>query len=246
MSNERGNKESMNGHDMPEVSLTSLASMKLVLVLVMTFLGAGILFSSWIAQNYFQAKWLNERLYLEKTQFLVQIEQNNAEMWQIQLNLESAREPRNAGLLMSAAFNFIRSITTLLAWEEARITEGSIAPIAVKNLSHDVAKQLLDKGDLDGLLRLAVIATTTKSMYQSQLDKKYFEQMEQSQENAMRWNKRFMWCYVAGMLLLGLRWIMTGILAWPNKLTWKTSRIKEVKEKKPNKTNSADVKKRRG
>ncbi len=37
---------------------------------------------------------------------------------------------------------------------------GSSAPIAVKNLSHDVAQMLYNKGDVDGLLKLAHIATT--------------------------------------------------------------------------------------
>ena len=47
----------------------------------LTFLGAAILFVAWVAQNQLQAKWLEKRIYLEKTQFLVEVKQNIAELW---------------------------------------------------------------------------------------------------------------------------------------------------------------------
>ena len=93
----------------------------------------------------------------------------------------------------------------MLAWEEARVLEGSYAPIAVKELSLKLAKQLLEKGDVERLLRLAKLATDTKALQQSKLDEEYAKQMERSQYSAQTWNKRFLWCYVAGSLLLGIR-----------------------------------------
>jgi len=179
---------------------------KSVLVITLTFLGGATLLGSWISQNYFQAKWLEERIYLEKTQFLVEIVQNRAEMWQIQLNIESTREPPNKDRLLTAAYNFVRSVSTLLAWEESRVSRGSSAPVAVKNLALDLAKQLLDKRDLDGLLKLVGTATTTKAKYQTQLDHMFFEQMAESRETAEIWNRRFLWFYIVGTVLLGARW----------------------------------------
>lgn len=196
----------------------SSVSLKAIVVVVLTFLGGATLFGAWIAQNRLQARWLEKRLYLERTQLLVQINQNTAEMWQIQLNLESTRQPQNEELLRSAAYNFVKSVTTLLAWEESRVTDGSVAPIVVKDLSHALAKQLLDKRDLGGLLRLVDIAIRTKAQYQAELDQKYFQQMAESKESADIWNGRFHWCYIIGSVLFGVRWFLTAILGWPSAL----------------------------
>jgi len=198
---------------------------KSVLVITLTFLGGATLLGSWISQNYFQAKWLEERIYLEKTQFLVEIVQNKAEMWQIQLNLENASEPPNKDRLLTAAYNLFRSVSTLLAWEESRVSEGSSAsaPVAVKIMSLDIAKQLYDKRDLDGLLKLVGDATLTKAQFQAQLDHKFFERMEQSRETAETWNNRFLWFYLVGTVLLGARWVLTAILGWPSQLTTESS-----------------------
>ena len=144
-------------------------------------------------------------------------------MWQIQLNAELKRQPDDTVLLKIAAYNFVRSIITLLAWEEARIKGGSRAPIEAKDLTLEAATRLLDKGDVNGLLELVKIATRTKALYQSQLDKEYRQQMEESQQTSELWNTRFMWCYIVGSLLLGLRWFMTAILGWPDKRSNVTS-----------------------
>jgi hypothetical protein len=190
---------------------------KAIVVVFLTFLGGATLFVAWIAQHSFQAKWLEERLYLEKTQFLVEIKQSTVAMWQIQLNLEGARQPRNDELWLSAAYNFVQSVTTLRAWEESRVTDRSAAPIDVKNLAHDLAKKLFDKRDLDGLLRLAT-AIQTKTQYQTELDQKYSQQMAESLESADMWNGRFFWCYIVGSLLLAARWVLTDISGWPRAL----------------------------
>lgn len=194
-----------------------------VVVLILTFLGAVTLLGSWIAQNQFQAKWLDERTYLEKTQFLIEIGQTSSELWQIQLNQEKMRQPRINDLLMVAAYNFVRSITNLIAWEESRVNGGSGAPIVVKNLSQDLARQLYEKQDLDGLLKLVDIAAATKHKYQTDLDQKYFKLMAESRESAETWNWGFFWCYIVGSILLGARWVLTAFLRWPEKLCLRKS-----------------------
>jgi hypothetical protein len=194
------------------------ARTKSEIVLILTFAGATILFASWIAQNYYQAKWADERIYLEKTQSLVEMEQGNASMWQIQLNLEGAKQPRNDGLLAVAAYNLILSLTKLIAWEESRVSGGAQRPIEVKNFSHDVARRLLEKGDVEGLLNQLKLVNQAKQKFQKDLDAQYSEQMDRARQRMEEWNKRFLSLYVIGSLLLGMRYILTSVCRWPDKL----------------------------
>jgi hypothetical protein len=195
-------------------------STRSIVVQVITVVGGLALFGAWIAQNYCESKWISDRMYLEKTQFLVQMEQNNADSWQIQMNLEATREPLNRELYLSACFNFVRSITNLLAWEEARVADDSLqaAPIAVKNLAQSMAKELLEKKDLEGLLRLVRAATEIRARFRSKLDRDFFARMAASKKNADWWNSLFLCIYTFGSILIGVRWFMTSILRWPAKL----------------------------
>lgn len=207
---------------------------KSITVLFCTALGTLMLFSAWIAQNRFQSKWISERIYLEKTQFLIQIEQNNAEQWQIQMNVEAVRKPLNTDLYLSACYNFVISITNLLAWEEARVSSDSlkIAPITVKNYTQERAKRFLEAKDLNGLIKLVTIASEIKSSFQEQLDNKFLDLMMQSQEKADNWNSRFFWSYVVGSLLIAIRWVMVSLLHWPDKLKQKITNNQRIHTKR--------------
>ena len=136
------------------------------------------------------------------------------------MNLEATRKPPNKELYLSACYNFVISITTLLAWEETRVAEDSMKsyPFDARDLTHWHAKELLEKKDLDGLLRLVSIATEVKSNFQSDLDKKFIINLSESKENADKWNVWFLWSYIIGSLLIGIRWGLTSILNWPQKL----------------------------
>src|SRR6266511_236711 len=116
-------------------------------VLTITFLGGAIIFTSWLIQNYYRSLWTEEIAYLEKTQFLIEIEELKASQWQIQLHLESKRQPPNKSLYSSAAYNYIRSVSTLIAWEEARVLERSnqMNPIVVKDIANVKANSLFEK-----------------------------------------------------------------------------------------------------
>jgi len=125
-------------------------------VLVTTSCGALLLFAAWIAQNHFQPVWLDEKLYLEKTQFLIQNEQVEESLWQNEYNQEVRRAPKDPQLYGAAAYNLIRSLTNLIAWDEARIQEDTdrTDPIAVKNLKQNLATSgLYEKGELDRLTK---------------------------------------------------------------------------------------------
>lgn len=189
------------------------------IVLVLTALGITILFSSWIAQNYFKARWLDERLYLEKTQLLIEIETANAQRWQRELNSEAFRIPRNTILYSDAAYNFTRSITTIIAWEEARVAEEEYkaTPIIVKNLMHAKAKELFDKRDLNGLLKLASDAGQVQNDFIKELDEKYSLQLNKARDRSSLWDSIFILFYVIGSLLIGTGWILVYIFSWPSK-----------------------------
>jgi len=190
-----------------------------IIVLVIAFSGMIILFSSWISQNYFKSRWLNERLYLEKTQFLIEIETVNTKRCEMRLNTEANKNPQNTILYSLAAYNYIESITRLLAWEEARISEDERKqiPIFVKNLIQTDAKELLKKNDLNGLLKLASFASEAQNKFIKGLDEEYFSQMGKAIFKSSFWDSMFLLFYIIGSLLIGIRWILVNFLSWPNK-----------------------------
>ncbi len=199
---------------------TNKAFFQSSIVIIVTIIGGLTLFVSWISQNYFREVWRDERLYLEKTQYLIQIENVKSAIWQIQFNLEGQKIPQNKELYMSSAYGLIRAVTNILAWEEVRISDDSnnITPIEAKNFTQENARSLLDKGDLNGLIKLAAFAIVVNNRYQSQLDAKYFDKMANSEEKASAWNTGFLYCYVFGTLLLCVRSVLVNICLWPSML----------------------------
>lgn len=189
------------------------------IVLIMTFLGMIILFSSWISQNYFKSRWLDERLYLEKTQFLIEIEGITTKQCEMRLNTEAMKNPQDTTLYSLAAYNYIESLTRILAWEEARISEDERKqiPILVKNLTQTGAKEMLKKNDLNGLLQLASSANEIQNKFIKGLDEEYFSQLGKAILKSSFWDRMFLLLYVIGSLLIGTRWILVNFFSWPNK-----------------------------
>jgi len=263
-------KKSLHKTGKSEINIESNASGKSILLLILALVGAGILLTAWLAQNYFKNKWLEERLYLERSQHSIEIVQSRLDMWLIQYNQEVVKEPQNKELLMASTYEIIRCVSTLLAWEEARVSGGSYEPIVVKNETLNKAKELYNVKDLDGLLKLSGILIKTKRTFQSQLDGKFFNQIDKTRSGENTWNNIFMWAYIIGSVLLGSRWIMktlfswpdkmvwnikseepqkgdrviTGLLGWPDKVVWNIS-ADESKEEKYDKLNSAENKRKR-
>ena len=101
------------------------------------------------------------------------------------------------------------------------VTDGSVEPILIKNVVHDKAKQLFENRDVEGLMKLAQIAITTKNNFQNKLVEMYTQQLFEAHAITAKWNKRFMWCYIAGSLLFGFRWVLTALYQWPVKLDQK-------------------------
>ncbi|MDO8733776.1 MAG: hypothetical protein Q7K21_01275 [Elusimicrobiota bacterium] len=190
-----------------------------ILVLTITCLGVTILFSSWIFQNYFKSRWLDEKSYLEKSQFLIEIETANAEQWKTIFNSEAnATSPNKIRHLLSA-YNYVKSITKLLAWEEARGADNDYkeTPIIVKNLMHAKAKQLFEKQDILGLTNMVILAGEVQNKFIKSLDETYFSKLAEANLRSSFWDKMFLAFYIFGSLLIGARWFLVNVLSWPSR-----------------------------
>jgi hypothetical protein len=189
-----------------------------IIVVLLTFLGGTTLFAAWISQNYFKDIWTSERQFLEKTQFLVEIGQLKAEMWQVQMNLESQRSPMNPDLYSSAMFNFVRSLATVNAWEASRISTYGEEAINEKNRTLDRAQQALDKHDQAALIQIKDSLIKERHEYEPALDQVFLQEMYGAKTTADFWNNVFLLAYIAGSSLIGVGWVLTRVFGWPSQI----------------------------
>jgi len=197
-----------------------------IIVVTLMFLGGLTLFVAWISQNYFKDIWTSERQFLEKTQFLVEIGQTKAEMWQVQMNLEAQRSPVNTDLYLPAIFNFVRSLATVNAWEKSRISTQGQEAINEKNRVVDQAQQALDKHDQATLLKIKDSLVKERNEHEPSLDQSFFQQMYNSKATADFWNNVFLLAYIAGSLLIGVGWVLTRVCSWPDRIATKIASTK--------------------
>jgi hypothetical protein len=188
-----------------------------IIVILLSFIGATTVFSSWIAQNYFKDKWASERQFLEKTQFLVEIVQGTAGMWQLQVNLEAKRVPIDNDLYKSALFNYIRAVATLTGWEAQRIADNTDA-ITEKDKTISAAEDYFNKSDVQSLLTMMHDVNAHRKTMEPLFDDKYAQSIQESGENAEFWNGAFLVLYSVGTIMFGIGWILKHVFGWPDSL----------------------------
>jgi hypothetical protein len=178
--------------------------------------GSSIIFFSWLAQNYYQPQWLEEQMRLEKTQFLIQIEEGRADFWLNQLNQEVKREKRDNDLYMSAAINVINSTAKLFSWEKARVGNESQQSEAISEREQLIEKahKALSEKDLFKLQEIFIILRERKSNLQHIHDEKFAEEFYSASSRAMFWRHFFIFSYIFGSALIGFRWYLLYIKGW--------------------------------
>ena len=195
-----------------------------IIVLLITCIGVIVIFTSWISQNYFKSRWFNDKLYLEKTQQLIELETLNAQHWEFIFNIEAKETNPNKVRHILSAYNYVKSVTKILAWEEARVSEDGSkeAPIFVKNMIHAKAKEALLKNDIKGLTKLVIIARETQNKFIKDLDNRFFTKLYEANSKSSLWDKIFLMAYVVGSLLIAVRWWLVNVLSWPCTYVYKT------------------------
>ena len=146
------------------------------------------------------------------------METANAKQWEVTFNIEAKESSPNNIRHILSAYNYVKSVTKILAWEETRVAEDDFkeAPIFVKNLMHAKAKELLLKNDIKGLTDLVILSGETQNKFIKELDDKYFAKLAKANSRSSLWDKIFLTLYTIGSLLIGVRWWLVNVLSWPN------------------------------
>lgn len=177
---------------------------------VFTAIGATLLFSSWLAQNYFESKWAEELQYLEKTQLLIAVEEGRLTQWLVQLNLELQRESPQNDLLAIAATKVVGSTSNLIGWSRARLASGEdqIAPIQQKNDLQDLAENLRATQQTDELVSLAARISSQANAEMGGLLDGFAAKVAEANERSAIWRQRFLTFYILGAITLATGWLV--------------------------------------
>jgi hypothetical protein len=120
----------------------------------LTVIGAVAMFLSWILQYHFAAEATGARLYLERSQLSIDLQQIRMEQWHILYLQEKAKPTPDQQVLLASAFKSLQAYLNLAAWSSARVREDDVS--AAKDIDEKNAVQvnliaLYKAGDLNAL-----------------------------------------------------------------------------------------------
>ena len=117
---------------------------KSIISLIVYFIGGATLLSAWCAQSVFQAKYFEQKLYLEKTQLISEINQSELAVWQQAIVDHDINEPIQSRILAKIYYEYCRLFHKMLAHEYTRNTLGKdSSAIQYKNLELKQLKSAL-------------------------------------------------------------------------------------------------------
>jgi len=97
------------------------------------WLGAGVLFLSWLFQNYFETNRRDELDYLNQAQLLISVEEGHLSQWSAVLLVEQAKDTPNENIVRSAALKAAQHQLNMLTWAEARVTDPEVHETILNN-----------------------------------------------------------------------------------------------------------------
>lgn len=196
------------------------------LLTVCNAIGGAILFSSFIAQNYFMSEWSQQRERLTLSQLAVELQQLRFEHWQnarlaaVQQSIEPTGQRRiepNAPLLELATFKSIQALVNLDRLTSVRAAvDGDEARRARQLHADDLSKasSLFGRNSLDSLNELTEMANRLEESIQARAELQHPNARFEALYSAVLdeegwWNTFFLWAYIAGSTVLAAAYLLS-------------------------------------
>jgi hypothetical protein len=167
-------------------------------------LGSATLFAAFIAQNYFEGQWTQERGRLEFFNVLLSLEEIKATQWRLALRTEQRRSPQETADLIEAASFYaqhsavVTSLAELRAGGSAAGTPGHYqAQVALTTSIHDAAEH----GDMAALNRHIAALEAFNAQHAPQLMQQATQRYATVVALEEQWSNRFLWLYIFGTVL---------------------------------------------
>ena len=203
----------------------------------LVWLGAVVLFTSWLSQNYFEAERQGELTYLNQAQLLISIEEGHFSRWFGLLLVEQAKSPPNQEVLRDASLKAAQHQLNILTWATARVTDPATHArlLEDKNKLQEKLRAAHEKADTKALSALLNTMTAAADKHGPVLIEAFTKRYNEARNAQSFWRKVFLVSYVGGLLLTGFG----AFLAWQRGL--KASELAPS----PNMRSSGRAKKRR-
>lgn len=181
----------------------------------LSWIGATILFFSWVSENYFAAERQGELSYLSQAQLHISIEEGHLSTWSAAAYAEATKEKPNYELLRIASFKAAQHQLNILTWATARVSDTKDHPEILKD-KLVIAKQLteaIESKDTDKIMGILSALTHIGNSRGQELIDVFQNRFASARESTEFWRKVFLFAYVIGSVF-----VVTGALkSWKRK-----------------------------
>ncbi|MCX6258547.1 MAG: hypothetical protein NTW49_11725 [Bacteroidia bacterium] len=172
-------------------------------------LGAFLIFLSWILQNYFNSSRIDEKLQMNQTQMMIDLQQIRFEHWQSIYIIEKRKIKPDTTIMLGAIFKTLQSYQNLVAWSAARVNKSDekVAEIInLKNLTQVALAQLYQSRNLNALETdlSKCIETENATNFSSIMTDKFVDKYSNNENSLRIYSVLFLISYIIGSLLIGL------------------------------------------
>ena len=175
--------------------------------------GSVLLFVSWVAQNYQQSTWADERQRLMRSQSVLDVGEVRMEHWLALFMAEKAKVIPDRKLLGAYGYKLLQSDRNLAAWGAVRLEKDGAAVSRIFQKRDDllgVAYRLYQEEKTEDLVRLVeqTLDATIKAGVVERDTQRFFDAVDVVNQQEEFWNRTFLLSYVLGALLIGVAYLL--------------------------------------
>lgn len=174
--------------------------------------GTLMIFCSWLADNHFGSRWVDDRIRLDRSQLAIDVQEVREEHWRAVYLDEVSKEHPSRTRLGEAGMRYIEANQNLSVWGALRVADDPAEAESFKRRRDSlrvISRMFVAQGRLDSLAALIDRITMEGNRNQESvvMTQMFFAKVNEVTAKRDLWRDIFFWSFVAGSVLLAIGWV---------------------------------------